>query len=166
MPSPDKIRAIHEAPTPSNPSELRAFLGLINYYHKFLSNILFPLYSLLQKDSPWKWSDEHTKQRHCKDITPIHICTSPSVKPLIVSADASPYILGVVLSHQAQDGSEQPISFVSRILHCRALIYCRQALPSILTRTLFTLIINRSSICLMPVNQFQSWHLPEYRDGH
>ena len=35
-PTEDKVRAITEAPEPSNVSELRAFLGLINYYSKFL----------------------------------------------------------------------------------------------------------------------------------
>lgn len=42
-----KVRAIVEAPSPSNVSELKAYLGLLNYYGKFLPNLatcLAPLY--------------------------------------------------------------------------------------------------------------------------
>uniref|UniRef100_A0AAV2JG06 ribonuclease H n=1 Tax=Knipowitschia caucasica TaxID=637954 RepID=A0AAV2JG06_KNICA len=35
-PSKDKVRAVHDAPTPTNIKELRAFLGLVNYYGRFL----------------------------------------------------------------------------------------------------------------------------------
>lgn len=58
-PSPDKIRAIRNAPAPKNLSELKSFLGLINYYAKFMSNLaslLFPLYRLLQKEAKWEWT--------------------------------------------------------------------------------------------------------------
>ena len=42
-----------EAPTPQNVQELRSFLGLINYYGKFIPNaatVLAPLNVLLRKD--------------------------------------------------------------------------------------------------------------------
>ena len=51
-PTEEKVKAIKEAPTPKNVSELRAFLGIINYYGKFLSNLsaqLSPLHELLQE---------------------------------------------------------------------------------------------------------------------
>ena len=53
-PTQEKIRSIVNAPTPQNVSQLRSFLGLVNYYGKFLSNLsstLAPLYGLLQKHS-------------------------------------------------------------------------------------------------------------------
>ena len=56
-PSEAKVKAIHEAPTPSNVTELNFFLGLLNYYHKFLpdvATVLAPLYLLLHKDTTWK----------------------------------------------------------------------------------------------------------------
>ena len=54
------MKAVQKAPEPKNVMELRAFLGLINYYHKFIPNlscILFPLYRLLQKDASWSWTE-------------------------------------------------------------------------------------------------------------
>ena len=37
-------------------------------------------------------------------------------KPIVVHCDASPYGLGVVLSHVMSDGSERPVSYASRTL--------------------------------------------------
>ena len=59
-PTEGKIKAIKEAPRPKNVSELRAFIGIINYYGKFLPNLsskLAPLYKLLQNHTKWMWSD-------------------------------------------------------------------------------------------------------------
>jgi len=53
-----KLKAIVEAPAPHNISQLKSFLGRINYYSKFLPNLstqLAPLYSVLQKNATWKW---------------------------------------------------------------------------------------------------------------
>ena len=36
---PEKITAIMQAPLPKNVQQLRSFLGLLNYYHKFLPNL-------------------------------------------------------------------------------------------------------------------------------
>ena len=53
----DKVEAIHDAPNPQSVQELKAYLGLLTYYGKFLPNLsstLFPLYKLLRKDYPWR----------------------------------------------------------------------------------------------------------------
>ena len=58
QPTTQKLRAIVEAPAPHNVSQLKSFLGMINYYSKFLPNLstqLAPLYSLLQKKTIWSW---------------------------------------------------------------------------------------------------------------
>ena len=54
-PSSERVKAIAEAPTPTNVTKLKSFLGLINYYNKFLSNLsmfLSPLYRLLKEKYP------------------------------------------------------------------------------------------------------------------
>ena len=52
-----KVRAIHEAPAPTNyVKELQAFLGMLNYYACYLPNlstVLAPLHELLSKDCKW-----------------------------------------------------------------------------------------------------------------
>ena len=60
-PSEAKAATITRAPAPTNESELKSFLGLVNYYAKFLPNlatVLAPLYHLLRKDVKWKWKSE------------------------------------------------------------------------------------------------------------
>ena len=57
-PYPEKARAIIELSPPSNVSELRRLLGMINYLGKFLpdlSSILQPLNDLLKVSSAWVW---------------------------------------------------------------------------------------------------------------
>ena len=67
-PCESKVQAIRGAPQPVDVAQLRSFLGLMNYYGKFLHNlssILSPLYLLLQKshlgfgeksnETPSKW---------------------------------------------------------------------------------------------------------------
>ena len=57
QPTEDKVRAIKDALVPTNVTQLRSFVGLVNYYGKFLPNlssILAPLYTLLQKGAQWK----------------------------------------------------------------------------------------------------------------
>jgi hypothetical protein len=55
-PTKEKVGAIMEAPAPQDVTQLHAFLGLVNYYGKFvgqLSSILAPLYKLLVKKTKW-----------------------------------------------------------------------------------------------------------------
>ncbi len=61
QPIPTKLVAITEAPEPKNVQELRAFLGLVNYYGQFmsqLSTITHPMNRLLCKGMPWVWGQE------------------------------------------------------------------------------------------------------------
>ena len=54
----EKVQAVLKAPTPTNTGELQSFLGLVNYYGRFISNlasICNPLNCLLQKSAVWRW---------------------------------------------------------------------------------------------------------------
>ena len=56
FPTMAKVRAIKEAPAPKDEQMFRSFLGLLNYYGKFLPNLstkLAPLHSLLEKGKGW-----------------------------------------------------------------------------------------------------------------
>lgn len=59
--TPEKVKAVLEAPVPINKKQLRAFTGMVTYYGKFLpelSTVLFPLNQLLCKNAPWDWSEQ------------------------------------------------------------------------------------------------------------
>ncbi|GFR76469.1 polyprotein [Elysia marginata] len=120
-PQPEKTKAIKEAPKPENQQQLKAFLGMINDYSKFLgnlSNTLAPLYRLLQKNVCWHWGKTEdkaftaAKTALSSDILLTHF--SPE-KELILTCDASPDGVAAVLSHQ-DDMGERPIAFASRSL--------------------------------------------------
>ncbi len=56
QPTPEKVRAVADAPPPQDVTQLKSFLGLVNYYGKFLPNLstaLAPLHFLLQKQTKW-----------------------------------------------------------------------------------------------------------------
>ena len=58
-PNPDKLRVVQEFPTPINLKELRSFVGLANYYRRFVrgfSNIANPLNALTKKNVPFFWT--------------------------------------------------------------------------------------------------------------
>ena len=118
----DKLQAIVQAPAPRNIQELRSFLGLINYYGKFIPNaaaILHPLNELLRKDSKWKWSrqcqDSFEKAKEALMSSKVLMHYNPSM-PIRMSGDASAYGIGAVIAHVLPDGSECPVAFASRTL--------------------------------------------------
>ena len=121
-PLPDKVQAIQEAPSPTNVQELKAYLGLLTYYTRFLPNmstVLSPLYRLLQKDVKWRWTaDENQAFSASKDLltsSSLLVHFDPKLK-LILACDASAYGIGAVLAHKYPDGSERPIGYASRSL--------------------------------------------------
>ena len=60
-PNPDKIEAVRSFPVPTSVKELRSFLGLSNYYRRFVegfSKIASPLNRLTRKDAVFSWSPE------------------------------------------------------------------------------------------------------------
>ncbi|XP_072177830.1 uncharacterized protein [Diadema setosum] len=117
-----KVDAIKNAPTPRNISELRSFLGLVQYYGKFMQNlatILHPLNELLKNDVPWRWTRECEeafklcKSQLAESTMLVHYDVN---KPVKLQCDASPYGVGAVISHVLENGEERPIAFASRTL--------------------------------------------------
>lgn len=120
--TPDKLRAIVDAPSPQNATELRSFLGLLNYYGKFIpqaATILHPLNALLCKDAKWMWSEECRESFEAAKgaLTSSSLLAHyDSALPIRLAADASAYGIGAVIAHVLPDGSERPIAFASRTL--------------------------------------------------
>ena len=120
--SPAKVKAVVDAPRPQNQQQLRSFLGLVNYYGKFisaLSTITHPLNQLLCHQTKWQWSQEceksfqKLKDQLSSDQVLVHY---DSTLPVCLACDASQYGVGAVISHLMPDGTERPIAYGSRTL--------------------------------------------------
>lgn len=112
-----KIKAIKEAPISTNATQLKAYLGLLNFYSKYLKNLslLKPLYRLLEYTREFIWNEECDKAFNASK----NLLTKQNMlahfdpkKPIIVTTDASSYGLGDVLSHKVGN-KETPIMFAS-----------------------------------------------------
>ena len=99
-PTKDKVKAISEAPAPTNTTQLRAYLGSINFYRCFLpqaATLLEPLNRLLKANTPWSWGveQEDSFKKSIETLlnsnTLVHF--DPKL-PLVMVADSSGYGTG------------------------------------------------------------------------
>ncbi|XP_039755530.1 uncharacterized protein K02A2.6-like [Pararge aegeria] len=117
-----KTEAVVKAPKPENITELKSFLGMVNFYAKFIKNIsilLAPLYALLRKGVEWQWTEAQDRafQEVKAALTSCPVLVHYDERlPLIVSCDASARGVGAVLS-QRGEGGERPVSYASRTLN-------------------------------------------------
>lgn len=120
-PNPDKIRAIVEAPPPTNITQLKSFVGLVNYYSKFVSELsimLRPFYDLLRKGAKWEWSENCGKAfEKCKRalVDARVLCPYDPRKPLVLVCDASDTGISAIACCVI-NGQERPFHFASRVL--------------------------------------------------
>ena len=116
---PDKIDAIVNAPRPINVTQLTAYLGLLNYYHRFLPNlslVVWPLNMMLGEERKWRWTEKFEKEfSETKRIfSSDHVLThyNPQL-PMKLEFDKSAYGISAVFSHVMEYGTDRPIGFVS-----------------------------------------------------
>lgn len=123
QPTDDKVEAIRNAPVPRDVSELRSWLGMVNFQAKFvpnLSTMAHPLNELLGNKT-FDWTPEcdeafmNLKQAISSDNLLAHY--NPDL-PLILVTDASPYGVGATIMHEYQEGMKRrPIAYASRSLN-------------------------------------------------
>jgi transposase InsO family protein len=114
-PDPEGIEKVKNWPVPQCVKHIQQFLGLANYFRKFIqgySKMATPLTNLTKKDVKWDWTAkcqeafEHIKE--CLTTAPLLKMPDPS-RPFEVVADASKTAVGAVLM---QD--HHPICYASR----------------------------------------------------
>jgi hypothetical protein len=121
-PDPEKIRVVQQTATPKNIAELQTFLGLANYYRRFVrrfADIAEPLHRLMKKGTPFVWNEASTiafnKIKEALTSAPL-LAFSHFDKPFVVYTDASNVGIGATLA-QHIDGSEHVTAYTSRTLN-------------------------------------------------
>lgn len=121
VPLPSKVEAIRQLPRPATVRALQEFLGMVNFYHRFIpqaARLMCPLYEALKVKTPKRilsWSDdmvkafEDTKATLAGATMLAHPVPGASVS---LTTDASDYAVGAVLEQQVE-GVWQPLAFFS-----------------------------------------------------
>ena len=121
-PLPTKVAAISEFTRPSTVKGLQEFIGMVNFYHRFVpaaANIMHPLYqALVGKPKELLWSEEMISAfNQAKEaLAKATMLTHPQADaPTAITVDASGVAVGAALE-QLVNGSWQPLAFFSRQL--------------------------------------------------
>ena len=123
----DQVQAIQDYSSPMSLRQLQRFLGLVNFYCRFLphcAQITQPLCALLPKPksshtaNKFVWTDEAAAAfKAVKDaLAKATLLVHPNPDcPISVAVDASDLAVGAVLQQQV-DGCWKPFAFFSRLL--------------------------------------------------
>jgi transposase InsO family protein len=119
---PAKVAAIQEWATPKSAFDIQVFLGLANFYRRFVKNyskVATPLTTLLKKNAKFIWS---RAAQDAFDELKARLMSGPILrhfdhtKACVIEVDASDYALGGVCSQYDDDDRLHPVAFYSRKL--------------------------------------------------
>ncbi|CAF0994203.1 unnamed protein product [Brachionus calyciflorus] len=122
MMDPRKVEAIKNMQRPTNIKQLQSFLGLSNYYRRFIQNFsknAHPMFALLGKNVKFIWSDECEQSFNMiKDaLTSYPVLRLADVnRPFLLYTDASGYPEGAFLAQVVDNGKEYVVAYTSRLM--------------------------------------------------
>ena len=123
LPDGDKLESIKSFSTPRKVKDVQSFLGLANFYRKFIkdfSTIARPLHDLTKKDQKFSWNKEQEK---AFQVLKEKLVTAPVLhhfnpeKGTILHVDGSKTGIGAVLLQEDDKGVPHPIAYASRSLN-------------------------------------------------
>lgn len=121
QPDPRNTDKVRTWPTPQNPTEVRAFVGLCSYYRRFIKDFArraAPLHRLTCKDTLFRWTAEcQAVFEYLKGVlSSAPVVTMPDFNiPFKVYTDASMDAVGAVLG-QDREGLERVVVYASQSL--------------------------------------------------
>ncbi|CAB0039016.1 unnamed protein product [Trichogramma brassicae] len=111
----ERVRPIHDYPTPRNVKQVRRLLGMVGWYSRFIKNeaeIKVPLARLLRKDTPFVWGadQEQAFATLKQSLSEAPVLVRPDFdKEFAIQTDASDYAIGAVLTQEREDDrTERP----------------------------------------------------------
>ena len=119
----EKVRGVLEWPIPKCVKDVQKFLGLANYYCRFIKSfalITRPLHDMVKKDKKWDWmgkQEEAFKELKKRFTEEPVLAASDIDKKMRMEVDVSDYATGGVLSMECGDRLWRPVAFLSKSLN-------------------------------------------------
>ena len=119
----EKVQGVIEWLVPKSVKDVQKFLGLANYYRRFVKDfakIAKPLHEMTRKENKWSW--EERQQRAFKELKerfmkePV-LVTPDLDKEMRVEADVLDFAIGGVLSIKCEDKRWRPVAYISKSLN-------------------------------------------------
>jgi len=169
---PSKTQGIRDFPPPRDAKGIARFIGMINFYRRFIPNvaeIAAPLNALRKKGAKFEWGEAHQSafDRLKEAIMQPPVLRMPDFsRPFILQTDASSSAIAAVIS-QTFDGVRQPIAFASRTLtqaeKKSSSVYELECLAVVFGVDKFRRFLEHSEFLLETDNQALSWLLAHPR---
>ena len=149
MPMPEKLECIRGMPPPKTPKEVKQFLGLIGYYHKFVprfSDLARPLNVLTRKNVSFEWTPicQESFELLKTSLMTEPILTYPDPNfPYVLFTDASKYAWGCVLTQEKMhEIEEKEIKFLHPITYMSGLFRGSQINWACLTKEAYAIYMS------------------------
>jgi len=119
----EKVKGVLEWPTPKCVKDVQKFLGLANYYRRFIegfATVARPLHDLVKKDKKWEWMEKEEKAfKELKErFTKEPVLAAPDIdKKMRMEVDVSDYATEGVLLMECGDGLWRLVAFLSKSLN-------------------------------------------------
>jgi len=119
----DKVVGVLNWPVPKTVRDIRKFLGLTNYYRRFVKDfakLAWPLNNLMRKEEKWRWGSK--QQEVFKQLKQVFTSRPLLVvldidKEFRVEANASNFATGGILLIKCEDNKWRPVAYISKSLN-------------------------------------------------
>ena len=170
-PDPEKVEAVKNFPQPARQGSnakklkaLRAFLGLLSYYRRFIDGFAMmkkPLHDLVGKKGPFNWTAERSFNTVKEALVRVTRLAYPDVKrPFEIHPDACDYGIWAAVV-QKDEAGERPIAFARRLLtkaernysitekECLALVWAVKKFHSYIWGAEVKVVTDHHSLCCL-----------------
>jgi len=114
----EKVQGVIEWPVPRSVKDVQKFLGLANYYRRFVKDfarIAKRLHETMRKGKKWEWGE---KQQKAFEELKKRFTTEPDLdKEMRVEADTLDFATGGVLLMKCEDEKWRPVAYISKSLN-------------------------------------------------
>lgn len=176
-PDPEKVQAVKNFPRPKKVVDVQSFIGLANYYRKFVrgfADIARPLTLLTRKNTRFIWTDE---QEIAFQTLKEALIKAPVLRhfeenlPIEIHVDASNYGIGAIILQSHPDGNTYPIAYASRRLseaeikfnttekECLGFVYAVSQFRHFIWGKPFKIVTDHHALCWLHKNRDASGRL-------